>query len=49
MERYEVVVTIMLDAESPEDAASIAEGLIVIDPSLDDNDVDFVVSGALEI
>lgn len=49
MDRYEVVITVTLDAESPEDASFIAEGLVVIDPSHDENDIDFMVSAGMEI
>lgn len=49
MQRYEVVISITLDAESPEDASFIAEGLVVIDPSHDENDIDFMVSAGMEI
>lgn len=49
MDRYEVVITVTLDAESPEDASLIAEGLVVIDPSHDENDIDFMISAGMEI
>ena len=47
MKRYEVMIIVLLDAESPEEAALIAESLVVIDPSHDDNDIDFVISDAV--
>lgn len=46
MERYEVIITVWLDAESPQDAVLIVENLVSIDQSLDDNDIDFSLSSA---
>lgn len=49
MTRYEIVITVMLDAENASDAGLIAEQLIVTDSSHEENDIDYVVSEAIEI
>lgn len=48
MPRYEVIVTILIDADTAEEAQLAAENAIVFE--LDhDGDPDFIVSGAIEV